>query len=372
MSTSGPRILVDALSVTSGGGHSYAVNLIRELDRDDRGFRFTFLVAPGPLKEIATQNVTIQPVGLPQSHPALRVAARFAYEELVIPLRALPYDLVYAIADIASPLIPVPTVVALRNLNIYDHTYYDTFRLRVLEKLVRLGVRRASRMVFPSHAAAQLIGERLGLPARVVSVVPHGVDATTFARASGSEGGTPFLFLPAAIERHKNLEVVIDAIPHFRDTELEVRIVGSTSTDPPYARELLERARNRGVENRFHLLASVPYERVVAYYRGSVALIFPSKLETFGHPLLEAMLAGTPIVASEIPAFRELGEDIALFFRPDDPLTLAQAVDRLLADPTATQERVSLGRARADSYSWRASTDTLCAVFEELLCEPKA
>jgi glycosyltransferase involved in cell wall biosynthesis len=85
--------------------------------------------------------------------------------------------------------------------------------------------------------------------------------------------------------------------------------------------------------------------------------------------MLEAMLAGTPIVASEIPAFREIGDEVALFFPPDDPVSLARAVDRLLAEPASTAERVSRGRERAASYSWKHSTDTLCAVFQEVLSE---
>jgi glycosyltransferase involved in cell wall biosynthesis len=369
MNENGQRILVDALSVTSGGGHSYAVNLIKELDRDNRGFRFTFAVPTGALSEIPTTNVTIRPVRLPDSHPALRLAARFAYEELILPLRALRYDAVYAIADLASPLIPVPTVVALRNLNIYDHSYDDTLRLRTLDSLVRLGVRRAARMVFPSHAAANLIGERLGIPSSARSVVPHGVDTEAFAHISRSAGKTRYLFLPAAVDRHKNLEVLVEAIPHFSDPELEIRVAGSSASDSAYKDELLAKARRLGVENRFILLGPVPYEQVVSYYRGALALVFPSFLETFGHPMLEAMITGTPIVASEIPAFRELGEDVALFFPPADPIALARAVDLLLAEPASTAERVSKGRERAASFSWKNSTDTLCAVFDEILSE---
>jgi glycosyltransferase involved in cell wall biosynthesis len=367
MSTGAPRILVDALAVTSGGGHAYAVNLIRELDRDDRGFDFTFLVPRGPLAEIPTKNLVVRSVWLPGFHRLIRLGARIAYEELIVPLRALRYDAFYAVADIASPLLRVPTVVALRNLNIYDHSYDDTPRLRLLESLVRLGVRSVTRLVFPSRAAAELISERLGVPGDRLRVVPHGVDSGIFARIQEREGGAPYLFLPAAVERHKNLDVLIEALPHFANAELEIRVAGTLTTDPAYRRELLARACELGVENRFHLLGPVPYERIVSYYRGAVALVFPSHLETFGHPMLEAMLTGTPILASDIPAFRELGEDVALFFSPDDALALAHAVDRLIADPVDTAERVSLGHERAARYSWKRSTDTLCAVFEEIL-----
>jgi glycosyltransferase involved in cell wall biosynthesis len=62
-------------------------------------------------------------------------------------------------------------------------------------------------------------------------------------------------------------------------------------------------------------------------------LVFPSLLETFGHPLLEAMVARTPIVVSDIPAFRDVAGDTAVYFDPRDPKALARAVDSLLSDP---------------------------------------
>ena len=369
MLESRPRVLIDALSVTSGGGHSYAVNLIEELNRDDRGFDFTLVVARGSLETIRPRNIDVRTVRLPEFHPAMRLASRFFYEEILLPLHARRHDIVYAIADLASPLIPIPTVIALRNLNIYDHSYYDTIRLRVLEWLVRLGIRHSSRMIFPSRAAEASISSLLGLNRKVTRVVPHGVDASIFARSSERENGTPFLFLPAAIERHKNIEVLVNAIPLFGDPELEVRIAGSASTDPAYRDQLLARASELGVESRLRLIGKVPYERIVAYYRGAVAMVFPSKLETFGHPMLEAMLAGTPIVASDIPAFREIGKDVALFFPPDDATALAHAVDMLRGDPHSTSIRSAKGRERAEGYSWKRSVDTLCAVFDEILAE---
>jgi len=87
--------------------------------------------------------------------------------------------------------------------------------------------------------------------------------------------------------------------------------------------------------------------------------------------MLEAMLAATPIVASDIPAFQEIGSDVALFFPPDDPIALAECVNRLMAESTLTAERVSRGQERAASYSWKNSTDTLCAVIEEVIDESK-
>jgi glycosyltransferase involved in cell wall biosynthesis len=100
--------------------------------------------------------------------------------------------------------------------------------------------------------------------------------------------------------------------------------------------------------------------------------VFPSFLESFGHPLLEAMLAGTPIVAADIASFREVAGDAALYFPPDDAAALARAVERLRAEPEATRARVERGRALAQGYSWQRSVDRLCEVFHEVLRGPGA
>jgi glycosyltransferase involved in cell wall biosynthesis len=107
-------------------------------------------------------------------------------------------------------------------------------------------------------------------------------------------------------------------------------------------------------------------------YRGAVALVFPSLIETFGHPLLEAMLAGTPILAADIPAFREIAGDVALYFPPRDPVRLARLVDQMRRDSEATRARVERGFQRAQEFSWSRSVDRLCEVFDETLGAARA
>ena len=114
-------------------------------------------------------------------------------------------------------------------------------------------------------------------------------------------------------------------------------------------------------------LGAVPYEQILGYYRGAVAMVFPSLLETFGIPLLEAMLAGAPIVASDIPTFREIAGDAALYFPAGDPTALARAVARVGDDPEATRKRALAGSALAPEFSWKNSVDALCRVFESVL-----
>jgi len=363
------RILVNTLSLTHGGGRSYVVNLLRELNRDARGFDFTILTASQQLSQAEIGRLGVLNVRLPSPQVAARVLFRVLYEEILLPLRASRFDLLYCLADLAPAVHLAPTVVALRNLNIYDRRFYDTPRLRILERMVRIGLRRADRVVFPSRAAADLITRRIPIPPSRIVVIPHGISSEPFQTPAGPapQGHAPYLFLPASLERHKNIPVLLECLPHLRDPRVEVWIAGGSETDPAHEAELRALVARLGIGSRVRFLGRVPYEEVLAYYRGALALVFPSLIETFGHPLLEAMLAGTPVLAADIPSFREIAGDAALFFSPNDPLELARMVDELRRDEAQTRARLERGRARAREFSWARSVDRLCAVFEEAM-----
>ncbi len=363
-----PRVLVDALSLGpgSGGSRSYVTNLLAQLARSDRGLRFTLLTRRGALDGADTRGVELAELSLPARG---RVLWRVLYEEAWLPLRARSFDLLYCVADISPAWGATPSVVLLRNLNIYDRRWYDDRRTRTLERLARWGVPHARRVLFPSQAAADLICALIPVPAERVRVVPYGISLDAFEDTAPEPSGRRYLFLAAAPERHKNVTALIECLPQLRDARLEAWIAGASALDPGHRALLEARAEALGVGRRVRFLGAVPYAQLLAYYRGAVAFVFPSFIETFGHPLLEAMAAGTPVVASDIPAFREIAGDAALYFPPSDPTALARAVDALERDPEATRRRVTAARTRAAELSWDRSVDRLCAVFREVLDE---
>jgi glycosyltransferase involved in cell wall biosynthesis len=360
------RVLVNALSMSQGGGRTYIVNLLRELARDDRGFRFTLLVSPDQLPGLDTSKVEVERFSLPSSR-RLRLPLRVIYEELGLPLRSRAFDLLFCVADLCPPWCPVPTVVLMQNLNIYDRRFYDGARTRGLYWLARIGAPRARFVVFPSQAAADAIRSTLPLEDERVAVVHYGVSEASFEPAEPIASSAPYLFLPAAPERHKNIATLIEALGLIRRPELELRIAGSSLLDPVHARELRALAASRGLGERVRFLGPIPHGELWGHYRGAAALVFPSLLETFGLPLLEAMLARTPVVASDIPVFREIAGDAALYFPPLDARALAAQVDAALADPVGTAGRVARGQERARTFTWTRAVDGLCAVFERSL-----
>ena len=365
-----PRILINAISLGHhGGGRSYVRNLLRELNRDDRGFEFAVLSAPGALSREEAGRLEVFEARLPFAQGPQRTIVRVAYEAFWMPFRVSEFDLLYCLADVSPFWCQVPTVVALRNLNIYDRRFYDTLRTRTLARLVKLGVRNAAAVLTPSRAAAHAIAPVVGVDPGSVQVVPHGISIEAFETDEPGEAPSPtrYLFLPANLERHKNISLLLDMLPRLADPEIQLWVAGGDDLDPACSVELRARVEQLSLEGRVRFLGPVPYEEILRLYRGALALVFPSWIETFGHPILEAMIAGTPVVAADIPSFREIAGDAALYFSPDDPRAAAQRVDEVVTRVGAAAERVALGRRRASEFTWSASTDQLCEVFGRVL-----
>ena len=367
-----PRVLVNALSLTLGGGRSYIENVLRELARDSRGMHFTVLAARGQLGSAERGGIEVVTPRLPESPASLRGISRVAFEELALPARARGFDLLYCVADLSPAIAWTPTVVALRNLNIYDRRFYDNARTRALFRLVRLGLRRCRRIICPTRAAAEQIAAAVGVPPDAIAVVPHGVDAAAFETGGARASPRRYVFIPAAIERQKNLGVAIQALALQPDPELELWIAGLDHTDPGHGLELRQLAARLGLEQRVRFLGAVPYRDILGYYRGAELFVFPSLIESFGHPLLEAMLAEVPIVAADIPSFREIATGAAHFFPPSDPHALAQRMGRLREDPESVRAHIARGREIAAQHSWARSVDALCAVLRDALAPRQA
>jgi glycosyltransferase involved in cell wall biosynthesis len=100
--------------------------------------------------------------------------------------------------------------------------------------------------------------------------------------------------------------------------------------------------------------------------------VFPSYLETFGHPLLEAMASDVPTVAADIPCFREIAGDAAFYADPHKTDALADAIESALFSPRARRMLLKRGRECVRQFSWSASAGRLLSLFDEVLSERAA
>ena len=136
--------------------------------------------------------------------------------------------------------------------------------------------------------------------------------------------------------------------------------------EPEYSKLVEETVLRHNLGNSVHFAPFVEEEDLPAVYSLAEAFIFISLSEGFGLPMLEAMGAGTPVIASELSVMPEIAGDAALFIDPYDVNAIAAGIEKLLADDRLKKELIERGRRRARQFSWNNFVAAHIALYKEI------
>jgi glycosyltransferase involved in cell wall biosynthesis len=317
-----PLVVVDAdvLGRERTGDETYVHNLLRRL--------------PDAAPDLRFAAVTRQPELVPRGVEPVRLDARSQELRMAWSLPRLLRRVKPAVAHFQyalPPLLPCPAVVTVHDLSFErDATTMSRRDRLVFRTVVPRAVRRAAVVFAVSERTRSDLIELYGTPAEKIVVTPNAVDPA-FSPAGEADG---YLLFVGAIQRRKNPLAAADAAAAVGMP----LVVAGPAKEPELAREL----ERRGADLRGY----VDKTELATLYRRAACLVFPSRYEGFGLPLLEAMACGTPVVAADEPALREVGGDAAVYA---DDAGLAAAVRRTLGERDAWS-RAGLERARL--FSW--------------------
>ena len=244
------------------------------------------------------------------------------------------------------------------------HAYAERSRLlRAAAPVLRRIWRRLDVRIAVSEAAKAHVHRVF--PDGAVRVIPNGVEIELFTGADPIElpQGRRILFVNR-LDKRKGFPVMVDAFGLLATTHPDSLLVVAGDGRERAAIRRLPRATRR----RVLLLGNVPHHLLPPYHAACQAFCAPaSGQESFGIVLVEAMAAGLPIVASDIPGYRDVvrgGED-GLLVPPGNPGAVAAALRRVLDDPDLAKGLVESGRARVQTYSWDAVTRRVESSYEE-------
>lgn len=161
-----------------------------------------------------------------------------------------------------------------------------------------------------------------------------------------------YIFLPGGLSYRKNAQLVVDAWGIFRKRAPETRLVVSGVSDAKYISQLQS-------DTSVEICGFTSDEELLMLYQRAAVVWLPSRYEGFGMSALEAMSQSTPIVASDIPAVREVCCDAVIRVPPDDGSAHIEALIKVLTDDALRAILVSRGLLRVSEYSMRRSTDRL-------------
>ncbi len=236
-----------------------------------------------------------------------------------------------------------PQVVTVHDLAFLDVPGCFNARFRAsAAKLHRGAARAAAVVVVPSQATAAAVRRHWDLDALVAH---HGP-----GQAPAMDRGIARWFLYVGDdEPRKNLGRLLEAYARYR-----------SEAPSPLELVLAGRARVPAAPG----VRAEPEPDLAALHRHAAALVLPSLHEGFGLPALEAMHAGTPVLASDVAALREVCGDAARFCDPRDPASIARGLTELAGVPPLREELRRRGRARAAAFSWEACARAHVRAYE--------
>ena len=330
-----PFVLVDAdvLGRHRTGDETYVEQLLRALPDVAADLRIGAITRDATLVPDG-----IEPVVLRARTQELRMAV--GVPRLLRRLRPALAHFVHALPLASS----VPALLTIQDLSWErDPSVFGLWDLFTFKIFVRRSVRRARHVFAISARTKHDLVEVYGTPEDKITVTPLAPDPDF--RAGGEHDS--FLLFVSAIEPRKQPLKAIDAA---NAVGRKLVVVG-----PPKDSELTAELRRRGADVRGY----VPKAELVRLYQSAACLVFPSRYEGFGLPVVEAMACGTPVVAVPEPALQEVAGDAAVF--ADD---LAAGIARALAE----RKRLSAaGIARAQAFTWRETARLTADVYRSVI-----
>ncbi len=225
---------------------------------------------------------------------------------------------------------------------------------------------RAAVIVSVSRATADDL-LHLGVSADQIVVAPLGVTSLEdaqrpdHAEAAGRDT-EPYLLTVGESSPRKGYGVLLRALARLDG--LRLIMVGPPAGAESQLRTL---AATLGVSDRVTRLGSVRDQQLADLYRRAQALCFPSVAEGFGLPVLEAMAAGVPVLASDIPVVREVAGSAAMLLGKDDEQAWAEAIEAVASDSSLREELTARGRARAAEFTWQRTAEATLWAYRAAL-----
>lgn len=286
-------------------------------------------------------------------------------------------DVVHGTNYVVPPL-RVPRVVSVYDCWFLDHpdeAHPDVARAGAV---LRRSVDDGATVVTSSTATSDRVRELLGVEPVTVHLgpptpppppapTPPGVTATRPATVEPSLEIDPFVLSVGTAERRKNLPTLIDAFGRLGTEHETVRLVlaGRDGDDAAAVARALARL-DPAVRHRVHRMTSVDEATKQWLLDRAVALAYPSLDEGFGFPILEAQVAGTPVVASSAGSIPEIGGSAVLLSLPADVDALAANLYWVVTNEQQRERLIRLGHRNVERFSWESTAQDLTALYHRL------
>ncbi len=367
MKEPGPEVAVNLLWCVPGvvgGSEDYLVRQLTGLADVAPDVRATLLCAPG--LAAAHPELTARYPHVDAPWRAGGRAGRIVAEHTWLARRARGADLVHHGGGTVPLVGGAPVVLTVHDLQYRElPDNFTRTRRWYLEAMMPRSARRAAVVATPTEFVRGTVVDAFGLDPDRVVVVPHGVGdlgatstATDEVRARYGLGRRRVLVYPAITHPHKGHRFLLEVLARWwRDPDLVLVLLGGRGAAEA---EVAAAVRDLGLADRVVRPGRVPAPDRDGLIAAAEALVFPSRYEGFGAPVVEAMQLGTPVICSDHPALAEVVGSAGLVLPLDDELW-GGALERVSA---CRSDLVAAGRERAGRFTTESSGRALAAAYD--------
>lgn len=360
--------------VGGGGLGRYVEQLVRELQTIDRENRYVLFLKPENAENCVVRNDSF-------SKRVVDIHWYTLKEQLLLgkKIDAEKLDLMHFPHWNVPLNLRTPFVVTIHDLILLEEprSARATTRHPLIYKLKYLGFRRvlehavmdSKKIIAVSEYTKQSILKHFPkVDASKIRVIYEGVTelSGTEQHATTNAPPTPFFLYVGNAYPHKNLEALLHAFSFFHKLHKNVKLVLAGRDDVFYQRLRKELEEIEVPEDAVRFIMNPSDAELAELYRNATLYLFPSRIEGFGLPALEAMQAGVPVAAARAGSLPEILGDAALYFHPDDIEEMVGVMEQALADNDLRHDLIQKGSKRVHQFSWHAMAEETRQVYEEV------
>jgi len=361
------KIGIDARLAYRRGVGTYAANLILALSKVDlRNHYFIFNASAELKRRIA--HPRFHWLEIPFSNAAY-------YEQVLLPRAALEQgvDFLHYVDNSATAISEIPFVLTLHDA-MYTRALsevrpHPSFRQRLVHAykrwaIIRSAPRAQAVITVSEFSKGQILRQKLTAPGKIV-VTPEGVDLKGFKRVTRKPSKIFKILVHGAADERKNLANILKAAKRLVEKKkiFQLVVIGMDAAELKCT-NYVEQVTALGLGRQVEWAGNVPTEMLNQVYAEADLFLYPSRLEGFGLPVLEAFACGVPVVASQTSSLPEVAGKAALLVDPENPEAIAKAAGLVMEKPALRQALIRRGLRRAKLFTWEKTARLTLKVYE--------
>ncbi len=287
-------------------------------------------------------------------------------------LRRAPRADVYVFNTPVMPLFwrpPKSIIIALDFAYWYlaAHTIVGQYRRFVTYLIHWISLKKADHIVAISNATKEDTVKLFGIPAENISVVLCGFKKICAIPEKEIPLPEKFFFFAGILKLRKNILNIVKAFAEFQKSHPGYHLVlAGNPARGAYYDSVLRFIREKHLESHIRFVSHLHDGELSHVYRRAEALVFPTFIEGFGYPVLEAMDCGIPVITSNQSSLKEIGGDAAVLVNPHDPHDIAEAMRSIAETPGLRDTLIKKGKARAEQFSWHKACREMLDIIQKV------